>query len=92
MTMFPAREKRYTIARKPAPKAKFQVSPAPGALRLAGSNRDETSPCGLLDESNLTVQQNSLDIDFIARQPAPEAKFQVSKAPGRAALGRIKQE
>ena len=42
MTMFPAREKRYTIARKPAPKAKFQVSPAPGALRLAGSNRDET--------------------------------------------------
>ena len=28
----------------------------------------------------------------IARQPALEAKFQVSKAPGRAALGRIKQE
>ncbi len=34
MTMFPTREKRYTIARKPAPKAKFQVSQAPGALRL----------------------------------------------------------
>jgi hypothetical protein len=52
MTMFPAREKRYTIARKPAPKAKFQVSgatgraEAPGALRLAGSNRSETSGRG----------------------------------------------
>ncbi len=59
-------------------KSEFQVSQAPGALRLAGSNRDETSPCGLLDESNLTFQQNSLDIDSIARQPALEAKFQVS--------------
>jgi hypothetical protein len=34
MTMFPAREKRYTIARKPAPKAKFQVSKAPGRAAL----------------------------------------------------------
>ena len=84
--------KIHLTRRKPAPKAKFQVSQAPGALRLAGSNRSETSPCGLLDESNLTFQQNSLDIDSIARKPAPEAKFQVSEAPGRAALGRIKQE
>ena len=34
MTMFPAREKRYTIARKPAPKAKFQVSPGPRRAAL----------------------------------------------------------
>ena len=34
MTMFPTREKRYTIARKPAPKAKFQVSEAPGRAAL----------------------------------------------------------
>ncbi len=34
MTMFPAREKRYTIARKPGPKAKFQVSQAPGCAAL----------------------------------------------------------
>ena len=58
---------------------KFQVSQAPGALRLAGSNRDETSPCGLLDESHLTGQQNSLDTNVIARKPAPKAKFQVRK-------------
>ena len=32
----------------------------------------------------LTAQQNSLDIDSIARHPAPEAKFQVSGATGRA--------
>ena len=81
-----------SIARNPAPEAKFQVSQAPGALRLAGSNRDETSPCGLLDESNLTVQQNSLDIDSIARKPAPEAKFQVSAATGRADACRIYQK
>ncbi len=79
------------LARNPAPEAKFQVSQAPGALRLAGSNRDETSPCGLLDESNLTFQQNSLDIDSIARKPAPEAKFQVSPAPGCADACRIYQ-
>ena len=30
----------------------------------------------------LTGQQNSLDIDSIARRPAPEAKFQVSQTPG----------
>jgi hypothetical protein len=41
MTMFPAREKRYTIARKPAPKAKFQVrscrekSWSPGVMKGA---------------------------------------------------------
>ena len=57
----------------------FQISQAPGALRLAGSNRDETSPWGLLDESHLTGQQNSLDTNIIARQPAPEAKFQVRR-------------
>ena len=45
---------------------------------MAGSNRDETSPCGLLDESHLTGQQNSLDTNVIARKPAPKAKFQVS--------------
>ena len=76
--------------KKPAPAVKFQVSQAPGALRLAGSNRDETSPWGLLDESHLTGQQNSLDTNIIARQPVPEAKFQVSRTPGCAALGRIK--
>ena len=46
----------------------------------------------LFSATGLTVQQNSLDIDSIARKPAPKAKFQVSEAPGRAALGRIKQE
>ncbi len=34
MTMFPTREKRYTIARKPALEAKFQVSKAPGRAAL----------------------------------------------------------
>ncbi len=35
-----------SIARKPVLEAKFQVSQAPGALRLAGSNRSETSGRG----------------------------------------------
>ncbi len=76
----------YLLPNVPGSEARFQVSRAPGALRLAGSNRDETSPCGLLDESNLTFQQNSLDIDSIARKPAPKAKFQVSRAPGALTL------
>ena len=38
----------------------------------------------LFSTTGLTVQQNSLDIDSIARNPAPEAKFQVSGATGRA--------
>ena len=41
--------------------------------------------------ARLTAQQNSLDTDSIARKPALEAKFQISPAPGRTALGRIKQ-
>ena len=40
----------------------------------------------------LTALQNSLDIDSIARKPAPEAKFQVSQAPGCAEACRIQQE
>ena len=32
-----------SIARPPAPEAKFQISRAPGALTLAGSNSDETT-------------------------------------------------
>ena len=65
---------------------RFRSVQPPAALRLAGSNRDETSPRGLLDESHLTGQQNSLDTNVIGRKPAPEAKFQISRTAGCTAL------
>ena len=69
-----------------------QTNPPPaqgrwGEAVLYGSSNIETRIVGKPPIAKcLTVQQNSLDTDSIACNPAPEAKFQVSRTAGCTAL------